>query len=515
MSNDFSAVIKHHLENSIMSAEAREEGKVLSVDDSVCTIYGFKEISLGEVVTFQNGMLGICFDLDTSIIGVIILGDSSKILSGFSVVRTYKQFEIPVGKELLGRVINGFGKPIDDKGDITGSYSIKIENNTPNLKDIDTVNDCFYTGIKVIDSLIPIGKGYSELIIGNKQTGKTSIIIDTILNQNTLNNKVATNENKIFCIYVSIGQQISHVAQFVKKLEENGAMEYSCVVAATASDKASAQYLAPFVGCTIAEYFRNNGMNAVVFYDTLSSHAIAYRQLSLLLKKFPSIQSYPVDMFYIHARLLERSSQLSQENGGGSLTSIAVTDTLSNDLSSFIVENLISVTDAQIFLDAKLLHQGIRPAVNFNHPINAISSKLQINIIKKILSGIKSDLKKYNDIKATFQSSMNLDESMNKIIRRGLIWSEIFKQETNKPVPIELQVISLIAVYKGFYDKLPVELIKSCEKELLLEANLLLTAILSKIRLNSDLTYDEEEKVTNFLNNFIEGFISINVLITK
>ncbi len=500
-------VLKQELDAMDMDVNLEESGVVLSVGDGVCKAYGLLGVSFGEMVEFQSGAQGLCFNLEEDNVGILILGEDEKIQSGESLKRLHKQIQVPVGKELLGRVVNALGQPIDGKGDLACKQFGFVETKAPGIMERKSVCEPFQTGIKAIDSLIPIGRGQRELIIGDRQTGKTTLILDSILNQKAINDKATKDSEKMFCVYVAIGQKQSSVVRLVKTLEQMGAMEYSCVVSATASDSATLQYLAPYVGATIGEYFRDNSMHCVVFYDDLSKQAVAYRQVSLLLRRPPGREAYPGDVFYLHSRLLERAAKMSDELGGGSLTAIPVIETQANDITAYIPTNVISITDGQIFLETDLFFQGIRPAVNVGTSVSRVGSSAQTKAMKKVTGPIKLELAQYREMLKFSQFASDLDASTKKLLERGKRWTEILKQPPYKPLSLEEEVLSLFAVGKGFLDAIDVIHIQEYEKEMQELAKVDLANVLNNIKTKLDMTKEDMDNISNFLTQFNKKFL--------
>ena len=424
---EISAILKEQIKNFDSNAEVSEVGQVLSVGDGIARVYGLDNVQAGEMVEFTNGIQGMALNLEIDNVGIVIFGDDKDIHEGDVVKRTGDIVEVPVGKELLGRVVDALGNPIDGKGPIKAKENGRVDIKAPGIMPRKSVHEPMQTGLKAIDALIPIGRGQRELIIGDRQTGKTAIALDTILNQKSVN---ATDDEsaKLYCVYVAIGQKRSSVAQLVKILEDNGALEYSVVVAATASDPAPLQYLAPFSGCTIGEYFRDNGMHSLIVYDDLSKQAVAYRQMSLLLRRPPGREAYPGDVFYLHSRLLERAAKLNEENGSGSLTALPVIETQANDVSAFIPTNVISITDGQIFLETDLFYQGIRPAVNVGLSVSRVGSSAQIKAMKQVAGKIKGELAQYREMAAFAQFGSDLDATTQRLLARGERLTELLKQ---------------------------------------------------------------------------------------
>lgn len=500
-------VIKNQLEKIDFGADLSESGVVLSVGDGVSKVYGLENAAVGETVEFQDGTEGICFNLEEDNVGVIILGSDSNIESGHTVKRLHKQLEVKTGKGILGRVLDGLGNPIDGKGELVYDAVRAVEINSPGIIDRKGVRKPFQTGIKVVDSLIPIGRGQRELIIGDRQTGKSALILDSIISQKKINDAAKSEDDKMYCIYVAIGQKRSTVVQMVQALEEKGAMEYTCVVSATASDSATVQYMAPYVGCAIAEYFRDNGMHAVIFYDDLSKQAVAYRQVSLLLRRPPGREAYPGDVFYLHSRLLERAAQMSDEKGAGSLTAIPVIETQANDISAYIPTNVISITDGQIFLETDLFFQGIRPAVNIGNSVSRVGGAAQTKAIKKVTGSVKLELAQYREVVKFSQFASDLDASTKKQLERGKRWTEVLKQDQYVPMTLSQQVLSLFSVGQGYLDEVPVQRIKDYEASMLDEANRTIPSVLANIEDSKDFSNDDIKTTREFLKDFTEKYL--------
>ncbi|MDR2902554.1 MAG: F0F1 ATP synthase subunit alpha [Lactobacillales bacterium] len=485
----------------------KEVGIVLSVSDGTARIEGLNSIASGEKVTFEGGQSGMALNLNPDTIDVTIFGDAEKIQEGDKVYRTKQMNSVPVGMDLLGRVINPLGDVLDGKESLQ-SLSRKIVNApAPGIIDRDKVRVPIQTGIKGIDALVPIGCGQRELVIGDRQTGKTALIIDTILAQKDKNINANDLKDKLFCIYVAIGQKQSTVRDIVRNLEKRGAMEYTIVVSATASDSASLQYLAPYAGCTIGEYFRDQGMNAIVFYDDLSKHAVAYREMSLLLKRPAGREAYPGDIFYLHSRLLERAAQMSREKGGGSLTAIPVIETQEGDVSAYIPTNVISITDGQIFLESALFHQGIRPAINVGLSVSRVGSAAQSKAMKKVAGSLKLDLAQYREVLSFSQFSSDLDASTQSLLNRGVRLTEIMKQKQYQPLKMAEEVIVLYAGVKEYLNDVPVSAISKYETELLSTIKAQGAEIISEITNTGDLSAVVEEKLKSFLTDFTKGFV--------
>ncbi len=450
---EISAILKEQIKDFGADAQVSEIGQVLSVGDGIARVYGLDNVEAGEMVEFPNGVKGMALNLEQDNVGIVIFGSDRQIKEGDTVKRTNAIVDVPVGKGLLGRVVDGLGNPIDGKGPIEATERRRVDVKAPGILPRKSVHEPMQTGIKAIDSLIPIGRGQRELIIGDRQTGKTAIAIDTILNQKAVN---ASNDEsqKLYCIYVAIGQKRSTVAQIVKTLEENGALEYSIIVAATASEPAPLQFLAPFSGCTMGEYFRDNGMHGLMIYDDLSKQAVAYRQMSLLLRRPPGREAYPGDVFYLHSRLLERAAKMNEDNGGGSLTALPIIETQANDVSAYIPTNVISITDGQIFLETDLFNQGIRPALNVGLSVSRVGSAAQIKAMKQVGGTIKADLAQYREMAAFAQFGSDLDAVTQQLLRRGERLTELLKQGQYSPLAVEEQVASIYAGVNGYLDRI-------------------------------------------------------------
>jgi len=463
---EISAILKDQIKNFGSEAHVTEVGQVLSVGDGIARVYGLDNVQAGEMVEFENGIRGMALNLESDNVGVVIFGSDRDIKEGQTVKRTGAIVDAPVGKGLLGRVVDALGNPIDGKGPIKAEKRMQVDVKAPGIIPRQSVHEPMATGLKAVDALIPIGRGQRELIIGDRQTGKTAVALDTILNQKAINQ--GTDESqKLYCVYVAIGQKRSTVAQFVKVLEEQGALDYSIVVAATASDPAPMQFLAPFTGCTMGEYFRDNGMHAVIVYDDLSKQAVAYRQMSLLLRRPPGREAYPGDVFYLHSRLLERAAKLGKGSGSGSLTALPVIETQANDVSAYIPTNVISITDGQIFLETDLFYQGIRPAVNVGLSVSRVGSSAQTKAMKKVAGKIKGELAQYREMAAFAQFGGDLDATTQRLLNRGARLTELLKQGLNAPVPVEEQVVLIYAATNGWLDTIPVVDIKRFESDLI------------------------------------------------
>ncbi len=463
---EISAILKDQIKNFGQEAEVSEVGQVLSVGDGIARVYGLDNVQAGEMVEFPGGIRGMALNLEADNVGVVLFGSDRDISEGDTVKRTGAIVDVPVGKELLGRVVDALGNPIDGKGPIEAKERARVDVKAPGIIPRRSVQEPMSTGLKAIDALIPIGRGQRELVIGDRQTGKTAIILDTILNQKPIHESGPESE-KLYCVYVAVGQKRSTVAQFAKVLEERGALDYSIIIAATASDPAPMQFLAPFAGCAIGEYFRDNGMHALIGYDDLSKQAVSYRQMSLLLRRPPGREAYPGDVFYLHSRLLERAAKLNDENGSGSLTALPVIETQGNDVSAFIPTNVISITDGQIFLETDLFYQGIRPAVNVGLSVSRVGSSAQIKAMKQVAGSIKGELAQYREMAAFAQFGSDLDASTQRLLNRGARLTELLKQPQFSPLKTEEQVAVIYAGVNGYLDDLPVEEVGKFEEGLL------------------------------------------------
>ena len=455
--DEISAIIKERIENFSLNVDVNETGKVISVADGVANVYGLKNVMAGEMVEFENGEKGMALNLEESSVGIVILGKTDGIKEGSSVKRLAKLLRVPVGDALIGRVVNSLGEPIDAKGPIEASETRFVEEKAKGIMARKSVHEPLQTGIKAIDALVPIGRGQRELIIGDRQTGKTTVAIDTIINQKG---------QDVICIYVAIGQKQSTVAQVVKKLEEYGAMEYTIVVNAGASDAAALQYLAPYAGVTMGEYFRDNSRHALIIYDDLSKHAVAYREMSLILRRPPGREAYPGDVFYLHSRLLERASKLNDKLGAGSLTALPIIETQAGDVSAYIPTNVISITDGQIFLESDLFNSGIRPAINVGLSVSRVGGAAQIKATKQVSGTLRLDLAQYRELQAFAQFASDLDESSRKQLERGQRMVEVLKQPPYSPLAVEKQVVIIFAGTKGYLDDIPTVAVTKFEAEL-------------------------------------------------
>jgi len=499
--SEISKILKEEIKNFGSESEITEVGQVLSIGDGIARIYGLDNVQAGEMVLFGDGTKGMALNLEDDNVGVVLFGTDSNIKEGDTVKRTNAIVDVPVGKELLGRVVDALGNPIDGKGNISSETRSRIEVKAPGIIPRKSVSEPMQTGLKAIDSLIPIGRGQRELIIGDRQTGKTAIAIDTIINQKTINES-DDESKKLYCIYVGIGQKRSSIAQTVKTLEDAGAMEYTTVVAATASDAAPLQFLAPYTGCSMGEYFRDNGMHALIIYDDLSKQAVAYRQMSLLLRRPPGREAFPGDVFYLHSRLLERAAKMNDENGGGSLTALPVIETQANDVSAFIPTNVISITDGQIFLETELFNQGIRPAVNVGLSVSRVGSAAQTKAMKKIAGSIKLELAQYREMAAFAQFGSDLDASTQKLLNRGSKLTELLKQNQYTPMTIAEQVVSIFAGVNGYLDDLDLSKIRDFEKDLYELIKSSHSGIIEKVNSTGDLDDDTSSKLQSIIEEF-------------
>ena len=500
--SEITKIIKEQIKSFGDKAEVTEVGQVLSVGDGIARIYGLDNVQAGEMVEFKDGSKGMALNLESDNVGVVIFGEDRNIKEGDIVKRTGSIVDVPVGKEILGGVVDGLGNPIDGKGPLNKKLKRqRVEVKAPGIIPRQSVSEPMQTGLKAIDSLIPIGRGQRELIIGDRQTGKTAVAIDTIINQKEIN-KSNNEKDKLYCIYVAVGQKRSSVAQIVKTLEDAGAMEYTTVVAATASDAAPLQFLAPYTGCTLGEYFRDNGMHALIIYDDLSKQAVAYRQMSLLLRRPPGREAYPGDVFYLHSRLLERAAKLSDKNGGGSLTALPIIETQAGDVSAFIPTNVISITDGQIFLETELFNQGIRPAVNVGLSVSRVGSAAQTKAMKKVAGSIKLELAQYREMAAFAQFGSDLDVATQKLLNRGSKLTELLKQNQYSPMTVGEQVIAVFSGVKGFLDDVELSKIKDFEKnvyELIKSSN---PEIIDTINSTGKLDEETEKKLKLAIEEF-------------
>jgi len=502
---EISRVIKDQIANFGSEAQVSETGQVLSVGDGIARIYGLDNVQAGEMVEFANGVQGMALNLEADNVGVVIFGSDAEIREGDTVKRTGTIVDVPVGRGLLGRVVDGLGNPIDGKGPIEATERARVETKAPGIIPRQSVGEPMQSGLKAIDALVPVGRGQRELIIGDRQTGKSAVAIDTFINQKGVN--AGDDESKkLYCIYVAVGQKRSTVAQLVRTLEEQGAMEYSIVVAATASDPAPLQFLAPYTGCAMGEYFRDNGMHAVIVYDDLSKQAVAYRQMSLLLRRPPGREAYPGDVFYLHSRLLERAAKMSDANGGGSLTALPIIETQAGDVSAYIPTNVISITDGQIFLETDLFFAGIRPAINVGLSVSRVGSAAQTKAMKKVSGSIKLELAQYREMAAFAQFGSDLDASTQRLLNRGARLTELLKQAQFNPMPFEEQTASIFAGTNGYLDKVPVAQVVRYEAAMLADLRANHADVLSTIRDTRDLGDEVKGKLKAALDQFAKTF---------
>ncbi|MBJ7254957.1 MAG: F0F1 ATP synthase subunit alpha [Sphingomonadaceae bacterium] len=502
---EISKVIKDQIANFGTEAQVSEVGSVLSVGDGIARIHGLDNVQAGEMVEFSNGIQGMALNLEADNVGVVIFGSDSEIREGDVVKRTGTIVDVPVGKELLGRVVDGLGNPIDGKGPLKTTQRSRVEVKAPGIIPRQSVSEPVQTGLKALDALVPVGRGQRELIIGDRQTGKTAVAIDTFINQKEVN-KGTDESKKLYCIYVAVGQKRSTVAQIVRALEEQGAMEYSIVVAATASEPAPLQYLAPYTGVAMGEFFRDNGMHAVIVYDDLSKQAVAYRQMSLLLRRPPGREAYPGDVFYLHSRLLERAAKMSDANGGGSLTALPIIETQAGDVSAYIPTNVISITDGQIFLETDLFFQGIRPAINVGLSVSRVGSAAQTKAMKKVSGSIKLELAQYREMAAFAQFGSDLDASTQKLLNRGARLTELLKQKQFSPLPFEEQTASIFAGTNGYLDGIPVTDVTRYEESMLADLRANHADILKTIRDSRDFSDDSKKALMAALDTFTKNF---------
>jgi len=502
---EISAILKKQIAEFGAEADIAEVGTVLSVGDGIARIYGLDKVQAGELVEFPNGVKGMALNLETDNVGVVIFGDDTGIGEGDMVKRTGSIVDVPVGKGLLGRVVNTLGEPIDGKGPLKDVKRTRVEVKAPGIIPRRSVHEPVQTGLKAIDTLVPVGRGQRELIIGDRQTGKTAVAIDTFLNQKNAN--AGTDESKkLYCVYVAIGQKRSTVAQIVKTLQDYGALDYSIVVAATASEPAPLQFLAPYAGCAMGEFFRDNGMHAVIVYDDLSKQAVAYRQMSLLLRRPPGREAYPGDVFYLHSRLLERAAKMNEKHGSGSLTALPVIETQAGDVSAYIPTNVISITDGQIFLETELFYRGVRPAVNVGLSVSRVGSAAQIKAMKQVAGRIKLELAQYREMASFAQFASDLDPATQRLLARGARLTELLKQAQFKPMPVEEQVVSIFAGTRGYLDKVALNDVTRFEAAMLGEVKSKGAKLLASIRDKRELTVETEKELGAFLEHFAKSF---------
>jgi len=503
---EISKVLKDQIANFGNDAQVSEVGTVLSVGDGIARVYGLDQVQAGEMVEFPGGVKGMALNLETDNVGIVIFGDDRGIKEGDTVKRTGAIVDVPVGKGLLGRVVDGLGNPIDGKGPLKDVERTRVETKAPGIIPRQSVSEPMQSGLKAIDALVPVGRGQRELIIGDRQTGKTAVAIDTFINQKAVNDAAKEDGEKLFCIYVAVGQKRSTVAQIVKSLEENGALEYSIVIAATASDPAPMQFLAPYTGTAMGEYFRDNGMHAVIVHDDLTKQAVAYRQMSLLLRRPPGREAYPGDVFYLHSRLLERAAKMSDARGGGSLTALPVIETQAGDVSAYIPTNVISITDGQIFLETELFYKGIRPAINVGLSVSRVGSAAQIKAMKQVAGSIKLELAQYREMEAFAQFGSDLDASTQQLLNRGARLTELLKQGQYSPLPVEEQVVSIFAGVNGYLDKIAVTAVTRFEEQFLAEVRSKHADVLKTIRTEKKLSDDTISKLKSILDAFAKSF---------
>jgi len=503
---EISEILKQQIENFGAGADVAEVGQVLSVGDGVARVYGLDNVQAGELVEFPGGIKGLALNLETDNVGIVIFGEDRDIKEGDTVKRTGTIVDVPVGKGLLGRVVDALGNPIDGKGPIEETERRRVEVKAPGIIPRQSVHEPMQTGLKAIDALIPVGRGQRELIIGDRQTGKTAIAVDTFINQRPLN-QGDDESRKLYCVYVAVGQKRSSVAKLVKTLEDAGAMEYCIVVAATASEPAPLQFLAPYTGCAMGEFFRDNGMHAVIVYDDLSKQAVSYRQMSLLLRRPPGREAYPGDVFYLHSRLLERAAKLNGDHGSGSLTALPIIETQAGDVSAYIPTNVISITDGQIFLETNLFYKGIRPAVNVGLSVSRVGSAAQIKAMKKVAGTIKLELAQYREMEAFSQFASDLDAATQRLLARGARLTELLKQPQYQPLPVEEQVAVIFSGVRGYLDDLAVGKVTDFETKLLDELRDKGAPILEAIRSERDISSETEEKLKSLLDDFVKTFV--------
>ncbi|WP_262690674.1 F0F1 ATP synthase subunit alpha [Kordiimonas aestuarii] len=503
---EISKVLKDQIASFGSDAEVSEVGTVLSVGDGIARVYGLDQVQAGEMVEFPGGVKGMALNLESDNVGIVIFGNDTGIKEGDTVKRTGAIVDVPVGKGLLGRVVDALGNPIDGKGPLKDVSRSRVEVKAPGIIPRQSVSEPMQSGLKAIDALVPVGRGQRELIIGDRQTGKTAVAIDTFINQKSINDAAKDDSEKLFCIYVAVGQKRSTVAQIVKSLEENGALEYSIVVAATASEPAPMQFLAPYTGTAMGEFFRDGGMHAVIVHDDLTKQAVAYRQMSLLLRRPPGREAYPGDVFYLHSRLLERAAKMSDERGGGSLTALPVIETQAGDVSAYIPTNVISITDGQIFLETELFYKGIRPAINVGLSVSRVGSAAQIKAMKQVAGSIKLELAQYREMEAFAQFGSDLDAATQKLLNRGARLTELLKQGQYSPLPVEEQVVSIFAGVKGYLDKIATTDVTRFEEQFLAEVRAKHADVLATIRKEGKLSDDTISKLKSILDAFAKSF---------
>ena len=501
---ELSSLLEQRISNYTQRLEVDEIGRVVSVGDGIARVYGLNNIQAGEMVEFSTGVKGMALNLESENVGIVVFGSDTAIKEGDIVKRTGSIVDVPVGKEVLGRVVDALGVPIDGKGPLGTKDRRRVEVKAPGIIARKSVHEPMQTGLKAVDSLVPIGRGQRELIIGDRQTGKTAIAIDAILNQR-MNNKGSIEADKLYCVYVAIGQKRSTVAQLVRILEQEGALEYTLIVAATASDPAPLQFLAPYSGCAMAEYFRDNKMHSLIIYDDLSKQAVAYRQMSLLLRRPPGREAFPGDVFYLHSRLLERAAKMSDAEGAGSLTALPVIETQAGDVSAYIPTNVISITDGQIFLETELFYRGIRPAINVGLSVSRVGSAAQMKAMKQVCGSLKLELAQYREVAAFAQFGSDLDAATQYLLNRGGRLTEVLKQQQYKPMRIEQQVVVIYAAVKGFLDKIQISEISAYEQLVLKTID---QEILAKIQKEKTLSPQLDEQLATFFKQVTADFIS-------
>ena len=502
---EISSILRSQIENFGTEAEVSEVGQVLSVGDGIARVHGLDRVQAGEMVEFLGGIRGMALNLEDDNVGVVIFGEDRTIREGDTVKRTETIVDVPVGKNLLGRVVDGLGNPIDGKGPAEATERRRVEVKAPGIIPRKSVHEPMQTGLKALDSLVPIGRGQRELVIGDRQTGKTAVAIDTIINQKAIN-EGDDEARKLYCIYVAVGQKRSTVAQVVKALEDAGAMSYTTVVAATASEPAPLQFLAPYTGCAMGEYFRDNGMHALIVYDDLSKQATAYRQMSLLLRRPPGREAFPGDVFYLHSRLLERAAKMNDEEGAGSLTALPVIETQASDVSAYIPTNVISITDGQIFLETDLFYQGVRPAINVGISVSRVGSAAQIKAMKQVAGSIKLELAQYREMAAFAQFGSDLDVATQRLLNRGARLTELLKQPQYRPLPVEEQVVSIFAGVNGYLDGVPVESVTDFEEKFLAAMRARNGDVLDAIRSEREISSATGEKLRGILDDFTRNY---------
>ena len=504
-SSEISNILKKQIKSLDLKQDVSEVGQVLSVGDGIARVHGLENVQAGEMIEFPGGIKGMALNLEQDNVGAVIFGDDRNIKEGDVVKRTKKILEVPIGKALLGRVVDGLGNPIDGKGNIKSKEKSRLEVKAPGIIQRKSVHEPVQTGIKAIDTLIPVGRGQRELIIGDRQTGKTAVAIDTIINQKEIN-EGKDEKKKLYCIYVAVGQKKSSVAQIVKILEDNDALKYTIIVSATASDPAPLQFLAPYTGCAMGEYFRDNGMHALIIYDDLSKQAVAYRQMSLLLRRPPGREAYPGDVFYLHSRLLERAAKMSDKDGGGSLTALPIIETQANDVSAYIPTNVISITDGQIFLETDLFYKGIRPAINVGLSVSRVGSAAQLKSMKQVAGSIKLELAQYREMEAFAQFGSDLDVATQQLLNRGARLTQVLKQPQYKPVPVEEQVVSIFAGVNGYLDKVKVEYVNQFENNLIEHCRNKQKKLLETIKKDQEVKESTEKQLHDVIKSFLSSY---------